>query len=357
MAGNVYTWSTTAADNDDADSAINWAEGQLPSTVNDSARGMMAAQAGWLKDNNATLATGGTGSAYTVTSNIAISALATGLRLTLKASATNSAGATLNVTPSGGAAFGAKSIRVLASTGERATVAGEIQNTGHYMFEYDTALNSAAGGWALLNPTPIPTGASTVQVFTSGSGTYTTPTGVKWIEVQLVGGGGGGGGGAGGGNGGNGGNTTFSTLTGTGGTGGANGGNGGGGQTASGGDVNITGGGGDSGQVGTAATACSGGGGGSSVFGGGGAIQYANAGQAAAANTGAGGGGGGIVVVGITQGGGGGGAGGYCSKTIASPSATYSYAVGAAGSAGTSSGNSAAGGAGAAGIIIVREYY
>lgn len=35
-------WSTTAADNDDAATGINWAEGQLPSTINNSARQMMA---------------------------------------------------------------------------------------------------------------------------------------------------------------------------------------------------------------------------------------------------------------------------------------------------------------------------
>lgn len=35
-------WSTTAADNDDADADINWAEGQAPSTVNGSARSLMA---------------------------------------------------------------------------------------------------------------------------------------------------------------------------------------------------------------------------------------------------------------------------------------------------------------------------
>ena len=34
----------------------------------------------------------------------------------------------------------------------------------------------------------------TIQRFTSGSGTYTTPANVKWIRVRLVGGGGGGGG-------------------------------------------------------------------------------------------------------------------------------------------------------------------
>jgi hypothetical protein len=36
-------WSETAANNDDADASINWAEGQAPSTINGSAREMMAA--------------------------------------------------------------------------------------------------------------------------------------------------------------------------------------------------------------------------------------------------------------------------------------------------------------------------
>lgn len=35
-------WSETASDNDDADGSINWSEGQAPSTVNGSARSMMA---------------------------------------------------------------------------------------------------------------------------------------------------------------------------------------------------------------------------------------------------------------------------------------------------------------------------
>ncbi len=47
MATGLKAWSTTAADNDDADSAINWLEGQLPSTVNGSARAMMALIRAW----------------------------------------------------------------------------------------------------------------------------------------------------------------------------------------------------------------------------------------------------------------------------------------------------------------------
>lgn len=38
----IKDWSTTAGNNDNADSAINWAEGQAPSTVNNSSRAMMA---------------------------------------------------------------------------------------------------------------------------------------------------------------------------------------------------------------------------------------------------------------------------------------------------------------------------
>ena len=49
----------------------------------------------------------------------------------------------------------------------------------------------------LITPVPgvVNTTAPTTQSFTSGtSQTYTTPAGVKWIKVRMVGGGGGGGG-------------------------------------------------------------------------------------------------------------------------------------------------------------------
>jgi hypothetical protein len=62
---SVYDWSTTPSANSTADPGINWAEGMLPSAVNDSARATMAAIAAWLRD--ATVATGGAGNAYTTT--------------------------------------------------------------------------------------------------------------------------------------------------------------------------------------------------------------------------------------------------------------------------------------------------
>lgn len=64
----VPLWSTTAASNASADPAVNWAEGQSPSSVNDSARGMMASIAKWRNDLYG-LTTSGSSTAFTVTTN------------------------------------------------------------------------------------------------------------------------------------------------------------------------------------------------------------------------------------------------------------------------------------------------
>jgi hypothetical protein len=212
----------------------------------------------------------------------------------------------------------------------------------------------------------------TVQRFTSGSGTYTTPANVKYIKVRLVGGGGGGGGSgtASYTNGVAGGSTTFGTslLTATAGAGGAIGG----GAAADGGSftvnspaVNISSvdGGRGGGTLFLGATGdirSFGGFGAPSNFGGsGGAASWGGAGAAAKANSGSGGSGGacsgGYAPNFYT--GGGGGAGAYIEAIINAPSATYSYAVGAAGTAGSAGTSGFAGGAGGAGILIVEEYY
>jgi microcystin-dependent protein len=64
-----YNWSQTAASNATADPSINWAEGQSPSSINDSARAMMAATAKYRDDIAGALITSGTSTAYTLTSN------------------------------------------------------------------------------------------------------------------------------------------------------------------------------------------------------------------------------------------------------------------------------------------------
>lgn len=205
------------------------------------------------------------------------------------------------------------------------------------------------------NPTIGATSAFPItrQQFLSGSGTYTTPANVTAIKVRAIGGGGGGqGSGTGAGSGGNGGDTTFGVLTATKGSGGTGGPVAGGVPT--GGDINITGGTSTGGAGGN--TFQYGGAGGCSLFGGfGGGGSPANSGVAAVANSGSGGGGGGCGAT--VSSGGGGSAGGYLEKLISSPSATYSYAVGAGGAAGTAGTSGAAGGAGGSGIIIVEEFY
>ena len=72
----LYTWSKTAPANATADATINWAEGQSPSSVNDSARATMAAVAKYRDDNSGSITTGGTSTAYTATSNQAFDTLA-----------------------------------------------------------------------------------------------------------------------------------------------------------------------------------------------------------------------------------------------------------------------------------------
>src|SRR6516162_5616311 len=109
----------------------------------------------------------------------------------------------------------------------------------------------------------------TNTVYTTGSGTYTTPANTLWLEVEMVGGGGGGAGsGTAPGAVGTAGNTTFGTLTANAG-GAASAFSGGSGGTATGGYLNITGvvGGNGSG----AASPSRGGSGGNSYFGGAGA--------------------------------------------------------------------------------------
>lgn len=148
MSLNVHSWSTTASTNASADSGINWAEGMLPGTVNDSARGTMAAISRLYKDANGTLATTGSSNAYLLTSNSDHASLSAGLIVSITANHTNTGAATLNLN-----SIGVKAIRVHTLTGDSALLAGNIMSGGHYLLQYDTAANSAAGAWMLLNPT------------------------------------------------------------------------------------------------------------------------------------------------------------------------------------------------------------
>lgn len=207
---------------------------------------------------------------------------------------------------------------------------------------------------------PVPSAvftAPTIQRFLSGSGTYTTPTSPSplYIKVTIVGGGGGGAGGsAGAGNGSNGGNSTFGTslLTSTGGIG-ASGTTPGAGGTATVNSpaiaiISLPGGAGNWGSANPAGVDVTIGGGGSNILSGG--APTGNGSQPPAiVNTGGGGSGG--AGLGSGSHGAGGGASASIVANINSPSATYTYAVGALGALGGNGSN------GASGQIIVEEFY
>lgn len=159
---DIYNWSTTAADNDDADATINWTEGQAPGTVNNSARAMMKRVAELLDDLGGVGTVGGTADAITVTS--AMDSLASGKLVAFKAGSANTGAATLNVN-----SLGAKAIR---KKGDSALSAGEIAANGIYICRYDAAYNSAAGAWVLLTP-EIAAVTETVQALGSAGGTRT----------------------------------------------------------------------------------------------------------------------------------------------------------------------------------------
>jgi microcystin-dependent protein len=81
--------------------------------------------------------------------------------LTVRANHTNPGGATLNLN-----SIGAKKLRLFtAAAGEGALAAGQIQSGGVYQLEYNTAADSGAGAWIVLNPTVDPTPPGAVQAF------------------------------------------------------------------------------------------------------------------------------------------------------------------------------------------------
>lgn len=172
---DIYSWSTTAADNDDADATINWAEGQDPSTVNDSARAMMKRVAELLDDLGGVGTVGGTGNAITVTS--AIDSLANGKLVAFKAGSANSGATTLNVN-----SLGAKAIR---KNGDVALGGGEIAANGIYICRYDAAYNSAAGAWVLLSPEFI-VSPDDVEALGSAGGTRTVDMAGRGSHVASL---------------------------------------------------------------------------------------------------------------------------------------------------------------------------
>src|SRR5262245_31050412 len=96
---DIQSWSTTAANNGNADPLINWAERQTRASVNDSSRSEMAAHAKNRNLNNGSIVTTGSADAQAFLSGLTYTTAPTGLKCTLKVGPdlTNTTTMTLNM--------------------------------------------------------------------------------------------------------------------------------------------------------------------------------------------------------------------------------------------------------------------
>lgn len=168
-----YNWSQTAASNANADTSINWAEGQAPSSVNDSARAMMAATAKYRDDIAGAIVTGGTSTAYTLSSFSNFDTLAhlNGQIIAFSPHATNGAGPVTLLVDS----LTAKPLR--SSPGVELLAGTIIQGT-----PYLVVYNNSDGAFYLQgfygNPYNVPLGAGMdYWLPTAPNSSFVFPTG------------------------------------------------------------------------------------------------------------------------------------------------------------------------------------
>lgn len=141
-APSILAFQTTAGDNDDAVTGVNWLENQAPSTVNDSARAMMARIAWWRDWLAGNVTQGGASNAYTFTSGETLTAYSNSLRILWKPNATSTGAVTLNVD-----GIGAK--KVYRPDGTQAG-SGDILANTFLDVVYVSTLDSSNGGFQII---------------------------------------------------------------------------------------------------------------------------------------------------------------------------------------------------------------
>lgn len=147
MATDIRELSTTAASN-----TSRFPENMPLAAVNDMMRDLEAEIARLLLDEGAAVTLGGGPGAYTATLNTSPTSLRYGLFFSAKCAAANTGPATLIVTPRTGGAFASKKIKKISGIGESDLAAGDLLPSGHYLFQYDNAMDGGAGAYILLNP-------------------------------------------------------------------------------------------------------------------------------------------------------------------------------------------------------------
>ncbi|MBR0964774.1 tail fiber protein [Bradyrhizobium diazoefficiens] len=149
----LYKWSQTASADATADSTINWAEGQSPASVNDSARAMMAAIAKYRDDVAGAIVTIGTSTAYAVNTYQVYQSLAqlNGQIVAFTPHATNGAVVTIDVD-----GLGAKPLRSAPSV---ELPAGTIVQGTPYVALYNNSDAAFYLAGFFNNPYNVPIGS------------------------------------------------------------------------------------------------------------------------------------------------------------------------------------------------------
>ncbi len=169
MATGVQVWSQTPASNATADSNINWAEGQAPSSVNDSARAMMASVAKWRDDNSGTLTTSGSSSALTVVTNQVEGALTTGFTFTATLGTAIAASATMAVD-----GLTATNIYTALSTASQVTT-GQFAAAGQMCsFTFSTSVGGLASSVWVIKTYALPYLTTLTNSISADASTPTT---------------------------------------------------------------------------------------------------------------------------------------------------------------------------------------
>lgn len=123
-------------------------------------------------------AVSGTGDAIVLTSGSGFTSLANGLVVAFKAGAANTTAAVINVDT-----LGDKAIR---RQGDSALSAGDIVANGIYLLRYDTAYDTAAGAWVLLNAITSASSLDLIGTLTTTSGSTQSLTGISSTYKHLA---------------------------------------------------------------------------------------------------------------------------------------------------------------------------
>jgi hypothetical protein len=167
----VWDWSsTTPASNATADPNINWAEGMLPSAVNDSARATMTALSAFIKDQGGLPNLGGAGNAFAVSLSQPMTSWRTGL-FGFRATRSNTGPVTMSVD-----GLSPLPLRNISGTD---LSSGQIRTGALYLASYSNATSEVLliGKLAISASDFAPVAASTVKANITGG--TSTPSDVS----------------------------------------------------------------------------------------------------------------------------------------------------------------------------------